>query len=135
MIVAEACLSAMLRSQPPTLTIPSCPQMHEALMAEARDLPPELAATVLGGSVPMTVESTYGGDFKGHDLTGMTWVGAGEGAGGKRGPAAVGAGDGGMWQGPKEGGKGRQGPKEGGEGRQGPKEGGEGGRGAKEGRW
>ncbi len=47
--------------------------MMEQLLREAQDLPPELATTVTGGAgIPMTTETTYGGDFKGHDVTGMT---------------------------------------------------------------
>lgn len=42
------------------------------LMREARDVPPEVMATVRGGMpIPYTYESTYRAELKPHDLTGM----------------------------------------------------------------
>ncbi|PNW86767.1 hypothetical protein CHLRE_02g095149v5 [Chlamydomonas reinhardtii] len=49
--------------------------LHEQLMREAQDLPPELQATLTGPAVPVTTASTYGADFHQHDLTGIV-VGA-----------------------------------------------------------
>ncbi|KXZ50088.1 hypothetical protein GPECTOR_18g65 [Gonium pectorale] len=45
--------------------------LHEQLLREAQDLPPELQATITGAPIPQTTESVYGADFKPHDLTGV----------------------------------------------------------------
>ncbi|KAG2446850.1 hypothetical protein HYH02_008007 [Chlamydomonas schloesseri] len=45
--------------------------LHEQLMKEAQELPPELQATLTGPGVPVTTASTYGADFQSHDLTGV----------------------------------------------------------------
>jgi hypothetical protein len=44
----------------------------EQLSREAKDVPDEVLFTVTGFPIPPEVESTYGADFKSHDLSGMT---------------------------------------------------------------
>ena len=67
-----AAAAAAMPSCAPMHACTHTPQLMEELMKEARDVPPEVMATVRGGMpIPYTYESTYRADLKAHDLTGM----------------------------------------------------------------
>ncbi len=63
----------LLAPAPPPHTHSARVQLLAELMREARDVPPEVMATVRGGMpIPAVYESTYRSDLKAHDLTGKT---------------------------------------------------------------